>query len=465
MAKAIERLWWSRACLPVLIGLATVAVVRFAVAVAGYGIPAWFDEELNPLVRFVTRGQPITAIDLRQYGVVTYLVFDPAIRLLGPDFHTLAGYGLVPALAASIGALALVGARLFPGDRRALLVLALAWFAFEPLLYVVSQRMVDSWQLFFISLAFFWWTSASPRWRLVAGVPLALATLTKLLPALLLVYLLVRSWRTGLVGLATVVALLGVGQLRYGPAMGFAYPFVLLASGGDTVANWSTHYENNSVRGLLYKAAAGFRLDGDTTAYVLSRDWLPLLNAVAYAAAAALVALLLWVAWRSRGRAAAPERRGVELGLAIVTMLLVSPHTAQDYTVAMLPVLALWAALWSRRWPSAWPTPLAVSAAISAVLIGVFVPMSVMSRLVPIDRLLLATNNANNALFTTEQIGGGIGAWDFFGFPGLGLLLALGVSVVLERRSRPLLGARAAPARTARPPTPAPSPVRARPAP
>jgi hypothetical protein len=435
MSATVERVCQSRACLVMLGVLAAAVVGRFVSVAVSYGIPAWFDEELNPLVRRVMLGQPITAIDLRQYGVITYLVFHPAIALFGPDFHTLAVYGLVPALVGAVGGLVLVGARLFPGNWRALLLLTIGWFAFEPLLYVVSQRMVDAWQLFFLSLAFFCWTSTSSRVRLLTGLPLAVATMTKLLPALLIVYLLIRSWRVGLVGVVGVVALLGVGQVVYGTDMGFGYPFVLLAGSHDTVANWSTHYENNSVRGLIYKAAAGFRLQGDTTAYVLSRDWLPVLNVVAYVAAVLLIVYLLWVAWRSRG-SASPERRGVEFGLGVVTMLLVSPHTAQDYTVAVLPVLALWAALGWRGWPRPWSAPLVGAAVLAALLIGVFLPMSVMTRIVPIDRLLEVTHNAQNALFTTDQIGLGVGAWDFFGFPGLGLLVAFGVSVTLEARSR-----------------------------
>ncbi len=435
LSAVVERFWQSRVCLLLLGVLAAAVFGRFVSVAVTYGIPAWFDEELNPLVRWVTRGQPITAIDLRQYGVITYLVFHPAIALLGPDFHTLAVYGLVPALLGAVGGLVLVGARLFPGNWRALLLLTIGWFAFEPLLYVVSQRMVDAWQLSFLSLAFFCWTSTSSRVRLLTGLPLALATMTKLLPALLIVYLLIRSWRVGLVGVAGVLALLGVGQVVYGTDMGFGYPFVLLAGSHDTVANWSTHYENNSVRGLIYKAAAGFRLQGDTTAYVLSRDWLPVLNVIAYLAAAALIAYLCWVAWRSRGPASA-ERRGVEFGLGVVTMLLVSPHTAQDYTVAVLPVLALWAALGGRSWPRPWSARLVGAAVLAALLIGVFLPMSLMTRIVPIDRLLELTHNAHNALFTTDQIGLGVGAWDFFGFPGLGLLVAYAVSVTLETWSR-----------------------------
>ena len=46
----------------------------------GYGIPAWFDEELNPLLGLLARNQPITHIDARQYGVVVFLTFDPLVR-------------------------------------------------------------------------------------------------------------------------------------------------------------------------------------------------------------------------------------------------------------------------------------------------------------------------------------------------------------------------------------------------
>src|SRR5205823_7882323 len=135
-----------------------------------------------------------------------------------------------------------------------------------------------------------------------AGLPLALASLTKLLPALLLVYLLVRSWRATVLGLAGIGVLLAIGQLLYGSLMGFGYPFAMLAMGGDTVARWSTHFENNSVRGLIFKLGAGFRLQGDTTTYVLDAGLVPVLNVLAYAVSAALVAYLVFAAWRGRGQ-------------------------------------------------------------------------------------------------------------------------------------------------------------------
>src|SRR5215207_11125087 len=71
-----------------LVFLATTA--RLIATAFAYGIPAWFDEELNPLLNLRTLGQPITQIDARQYGVVVFLVFDPAVRLLGANMQALA---------------------------------------------------------------------------------------------------------------------------------------------------------------------------------------------------------------------------------------------------------------------------------------------------------------------------------------------------------------------------------------
>lgn len=435
LAGAVVQAWRSPALDLVLAAGAFASLGRFLYTAFGYGIPAWFGEELPPLIGLLSRGEPITAIDLRQYGVVTFLVYDPAVRLLGPDFHPLSVYGLVVSLTASFAAFVLVAHRLFAGNRRAALLLALVWFNFVPLLYVVAQRMVDAWQLLFLSAAFVLFTSSNPRLRLLAGAPLAAAAMTKILPAFLLAVLLVRDWRAGAIGCAVVVGLLGIGQVLYGSLMGFGYPIWLLSAGGNTVALWSTHYENNSVRGLIYKAAAGFRLQPDSKTYVLDPSWEPFLNLLTYAVTLALVGYLLIVAWRSRSRTA-PSRRGIELSLAFVTMLLVSPHTAHDYTVVMLPVIAFWVALWLRGAPSRWPPALLVAGVSSAFLIGVFLPMSVMSRIVPIDGLLAATRNGANSYFTGDPIGRGIGAYDFLGFPGLGLLVAWVVVAVLEYRSR-----------------------------
>ena len=72
--------------------------------------------------------------------------------------------------------------------------------------------------------------------------------------------------------------------------------------------------------------------------------------------------------------------------------------------------------------------------AVAAFLIGVFVPMNLVARALPIGWLLTVTDNAHNILFV-DQIGSAIGAYEFFGFPALGLILAWLLLVRLERQS------------------------------
>jgi hypothetical protein len=413
-----------------LLGL--LAIGRLLLTAFSYGVPAWFDEELNPLIGLLSQGQPITQIDPRQYGVVVFLVFDPALRLLGPNLGSIAMYATWVSLAATTVAFVLIARRYAADDPARLLLVLGAWASAVPLLYVIAQHMVDAWQLCFLSASLFLFTG-SARQRSLAGLPLAAATLTKLLPAFLLVYLFLRSWRAGLVGLLGIGVLLAVGQVLYGPLMGFGYPLAVLSGGGDTVSRWSTHFENNSIRGLLFKIGAGFRLQGDTTVYLLDPILAPALNVLAYAFAAGLVGYVLFVAWRGRHRDS-PVRRSIEFSLAIVTMLLVSPHTAQDYLVTALPVLAVWLFLWAKGLPRSWGVGQTVLGGLSALLIGVFVPMNLFSRVLPITWLLSVTGNAHNMLFV-DQIGSAIGAYEFFGFPAIGLLLAWVLLVRLERQT------------------------------
>lgn len=427
--------------LGVLVLLAALACGRMVTSAFGYGVPAWFDEELNPLINLLTSGEPITQIDPRQYGVVVFLVFDPAVRRVGGDLAALATYATWVSLAAVTVAWVLCAVRFALSDHtedgrsrawsRAL-VLAIAWASAVPLLYVVAQHMVDAWQLLFVSLALFLWTSG-PRQQKWAALPLAAATLTKLLPAVLLVYIGLRSWRAGLVGVLGIAGLLAIGQALYGTLMGFGYPVAMLLGGGSTVGRWSAHFENNSLRGLVYKIAAGFHLQGDTASYVLDPSRAPFLNLLSYALELGVLGYLVWAAWRGR-HVQSLSRRAIEFSLAIVTMLLASPHTAQDYLVMTLPVLTVWLYLWARRLPRPWTVAETALGGVAAVLLGVFVPMNLVARVLPSAALLAASGNAQNALFA-DQIGSAIGIYQFFGFAGLGLILGWLLLVRLERAS------------------------------
>src|SRR5207237_1272847 len=83
-------------------------------------------------------------------------------------------------------------------------------------------------------------------------------------------------------------------------------------------------------------------------------------------------------------------------------MLLISPHTAQDYLVTALPVLAVWLFLWARGFPKPWSlgqTGLGIAA---AFLVGVFVPMNLAARVLPIGWLLILTGNGHHLLGTGQ---------------------------------------------------------------
>ncbi|HEV7662492.1 MAG TPA: glycosyltransferase 87 family protein, partial [Chloroflexota bacterium] len=272
----------QRATLVGILSLITLlSLGRLLITAFGYGVPAWFDEELNPLLNLLVNHQPIIQIDARQYGVVVFLVFDPALRVVGANLAALATYATWVALVATLVAFILMARRFAPQPGARLLILAIAWSSAVPLLYVVAQHMVDAWQLLFLSASLFLFTGTG-RQRQLAAVPVAAATLTKLLPALLLVYFAARSWRLAALGVVALGALLALGHVLYGPLMGLGYPLAMLTGGGDTIARWSTHFENNSIRGLVFKLGAGFHLQGDTSVYILDPARVPFLNIASY---------------------------------------------------------------------------------------------------------------------------------------------------------------------------------------
>jgi len=147
--------------LGILALIAVLSLVRLVSTAFAYGIPAWFDEELNPLIGLLTRGQPIAQIDARQYGVVVFLVFDLPLRFFGANQSALATYATFVALAASGIAFALAARRFAHDDVVRVLILAIAWSSAVPLLYVVAQHMVDAWQLAFLSASLFLLTAPS----------------------------------------------------------------------------------------------------------------------------------------------------------------------------------------------------------------------------------------------------------------------------------------------------------------
>lgn len=387
--------------------------------------PQWFEEEYPPLLDLLVRGMPITVIDERQYGVVAFLLADPVIRVAGDDLRPLSAYLGIVAVLAVAGALVLTLKRYLPHRRALQFLIAALWLGFVPLVYVVATRSVDAEQLFFVSCALFLFTSPG-RGRLLSGIPLAAGALTKLLPGVLLLYLLIRDTKAGLIGALAAAILLAVGQLLYGPLLGLGYPFALLSSSTDTVARWSLHQENNSVRGLLFKIAAGFKLDGSAVHAVEAAQ---LVGAVATVVAAMLLGHLVVTAWRGRGENSV-RTRSLEFGLAVTVMLLVSPHTAMEYVVVLLPVFTATFALFVETRPAQRPGAIGAIGLLGVLLVGVFVPVNLLTRLLFVDALIALSGNAAVPFLASP-----IGAYAYFGFVGIGIIVTWLALVLLIRRS------------------------------
>src|SRR5260370_5136014 len=102
--------------LGVLVLLSVLSIGRLLISAFSYGIPAWFDEELNPLIDLIARGQPIAQVDPRQYGVVVFLVFDVPVRIVGPNMAALATYAAWVALPCAVAAFVLMARRYAADD-------------------------------------------------------------------------------------------------------------------------------------------------------------------------------------------------------------------------------------------------------------------------------------------------------------------------------------------------------------
>lgn len=419
-----------RVAMTLLAGFALLAIVRFA-----YGGVYWplnnskWDElekaQLLALFRLVLDGQPITEIDGRiQYGPVTYFIAHPFVALSGGDHRFIELSMFAVGNLFVLGSLILVWWRLFrPWGWPGAVFLASLWYTWTPTYHIWGNKNVDTWQLFWLALGFFLWTSESARARIAAGVPLGLGLMMKALPVVLLVWMTVRRHPAVLAGAATVVAVVLVAQVVYGSLMGVLYLPDLFAKNarlGDGVAFW---YENNSVQSIPFKLAAGFQLNGRFILEV-PPDLIPLARWIGRILLALPLLYLLWVGLRSAGRAASLERRAVEYSLALAAMLAGTPNTTHEYMLLVLPsyATAIWL-FWSER-PIRWPAAALAALVASTFLVGTILPMEAVIRILPLGLLRDLTGQHVTDLSQSYR---------FYGFPLVGLLLLLGLFVWLER--------------------------------
>jgi hypothetical protein len=110
-------------------------------------------------------------------------------------------------------------------------------------------------------------------------------------------------------------------------------------------------------------------------------------------------------------------------------MYLIAPMTAHEHMASMVLVYSVVGWLWLSGRLVVTPA-LAALATTSLLLIGVYAPMSLVAAVLPLGEIMEALGNPD------APFGEAIGQYDFLGFPGLGLVLAWFVLVVIERQLR-----------------------------
>jgi hypothetical protein len=391
-------------------------------------------EELQPLYRLFTSGAA-TVDHQRQYGPIFLMLFHPVYRLNLTDHTVLSWYAYaLDLIAIAIGFIATFDAiRTWAMARGVkvggpmLLALFLLWANFSPLYGVLVIKNVELWELALIAVAGAALLRGS-RWGVAWSI--AAAALVKMLPLVFVPYLLLRDRRTFAYTLVALAALLTLSQVLYGTAMGWGYlPMIVKAAiGGDgygTKIDMAWH-ENVSLRGVVVKAFGYLEspvlLDPEYSRGYYVR-MLPGWQAPARALGLLFEAIgAAWVAatlWRRRS-SPEPSRSYWDWALVAMMMLVLAPQISQDYMVLALGafsyVLAACMIYGNRR---AW-----IEFAIATLLVGNLLPRGIFSRLVLIDPLMAFTGYQH---LTRSE------AYQYFGFPLLGLLLLASAWMRLAR--------------------------------
>jgi hypothetical protein len=396
-------------------------------------------EEIPPLEQHIRDGAPVRSENPRQYGPVFFFVMQPVLAVSGGDREALAHWLYALDLACVAAAFALTWLTLRslmrPGHRRgpaiAFIALAALWLNFAPMYAILNVKNVEGWELFLMCVALYALVNVKHLWRqrAIAGGAIAAAGLIKLLPFAFFFYFLLRDRRALAMATAALAALLLAGQMTYGSQMGVLYlPRVARSAAGASFGiGW---HENNSLKGVIAKSVGRLttgtmHVDDVDPAYgadtgagqagytiVLTRGQLAFVRA---AGLAGQLGGAMWLAWMFTRSAGGADRVVWEWSMMAVMMLILSPQTAIEYTTLALTAFSYILVRLIDDWPSgvAWPR---LTGAAATLLVGGLVPRQALNRIVPVDALMRSSGYTHS---TPSE------AYQFFGFPFLGLLLTV----------------------------------------
>lgn len=389
---------------------------------------AKFEEQASPLQRHLASGEPVHTVHPAQYGPVFFFIMQPLLRdtpsaeVLARRLYILQLLCIAGSFILTCASLRIAGPPFSPQQWTLLVVwLAMVWLNFAPLYTILALKSVETWELFFVTLALYAYLR---RWFLVAAAAIAAAGFIKVLPFAFVYYWLITDRKPFLYASGVAVLILLASQMIYGPEMGFEYvPRIVAGSFGSSYGlDW---HENISLKAALARAF-GF-LPHPTTDAARTSGYFVSLEGWRRTAATVLgdiavlgsIAALTWSWLRQRTRP--PARILSEWSLLAVAVLILSPNTIFEYTTLALGAVsyALTAAVgtWRRS-----RTPIALLVA-SLFLLGGIVPRQVLNRLTLVNRLNAWTGHTH--LMPSE-------AYQYYGFPLVGLVL-LATAIVAVR--------------------------------
>ncbi len=262
-------------------------------------------------------------------------------------------------------------------------------FNFSSVYYVLFIKNVDIWQMFLIFYGFYFFLREK---YFKTAVSLVSATFIKLLPAFFLNYMIMRNKRV-LFGVVIVsILILSTGQFVFGVSdFGFKYVYniglKIINPSKDSVAG-SAWFENNSIKGILLKAFAGFKLGSNS--FNIELD--PLKERIA-GIIYLITAFSGWVYVLYLGYNVKTDDKTtdlINLGIVSVVMLLISPSTSLEYTILLIPAFMI-GCIFILYFNI--PKSFHIYFLLAYLLLGHLVPLSIFQLVLPLDYLNIVLEN------------------------------------------------------------------------
>lgn len=385
--------------------------------VKGSAAISQIDEEAEPLKDSLANNEPIAElVNPRQYGTVFLFVFYTGYKLLPQSYEW---------LFLAIGYLCLILSfyfcwKAFIKSRRGALWMLIAWLNFAPLYYILQNKNVESWELFFTSALMLSVLHGRSVW---AGISTALGALTKFFPGAFAIYFLFKDRKALLSTIFFGLVVLIISGMAFGPALGITYPFKIfdLQSGRES---WGvSHYENNSFKGVIHKIFAGFRViqgEGEKMTFFFDVKNPSVAFIISSAVQILLLALLCFIIWK---KWSVSNEELLKLGVIGPASMLIAPMAAHEYGILLLPSFTILLCLYLK---GILPKTITALAALAYLLIGQFLPSTIIMRLLPWQWLNSLLGNTHFTLLESYHA---------YGLPFLGFLLLFIVFVALLLRS------------------------------